>query len=183
MSMTIPAIRRAAFPRRLVSPIIAAALMLTFMLTFMLTVCTPALAEGEEDDEVSTWRRVLGTSLGSINGALVARVATITYERSATLALIYAGAVGGGAAIGYATAGSDAALTTMGILMIPLVVVNVVMPPPNRDLEGGLSLPMAAVEIGGPERFDSNRWLSSVLGAMPRPAPGGAQVVGLSVRF
>ena len=63
------------------------------------------------DDDVSTGRRALGTALGSVDGALVARAFTLNEQRTPRTLIAYGVAVGAGAGIGYATADSDDALS------------------------------------------------------------------------
>jgi hypothetical protein len=160
-------------------------------------MATNLVPPARADDDPTTGERVLGTFLGSIDGALIARAATIRNERTPALALIYAGAVGGGAALGYALAGDEDAMTAMGILLIPLAVLNWVLPPPSHQLDAATDVSgfdrMRACSAGAarPQRLEQayetaagpGWWESALLNLLPRPATGGIKVAPLQARF
>lgn len=143
--------------------------LLFLALAFVLLQGVPAPAAAADDkDDVSTGRRFLGTAAGSIDGALVARAMTLNERRTPMILLAYGVAVGAGAGIGYSLADNDKALTTMGILFIPLLVVNLALPRTNR------------AELGeAPEGW----WAEALLRCAPEPGPGGLRVAPLRLRL
>jgi CheY-like chemotaxis protein len=119
-------------------------------------------------DDVSTARRVLGTALGSVDGALIARAVTLNEERTPVLAGLYLGAVAGGGAIGYAVADSDDALKAMAIAMIPLIVVNIALP--RTSLRAAEEEPVAS-------------WKELAIRCVPAPAADGWRASPIHIRF
>jgi hypothetical protein len=130
----------------------------------------PAAAADDKDD-VSTGRRFLGTAAGSIDGALAARAMTLNERRTPMILLAYGVAVGAGAGIGYSLADNDKALTTMGILFIPLLVVNLALPRTNR------------AELAGMEAGPAAWWEGALVRCAPEPAPGGLRVAPFRLRM
>jgi hypothetical protein len=133
------------------------------------SLLAPNLAATARADDVSDGRRILGTTLGSLDGALLARAVTMREERTPVLAMLYAAAVGGGAVIGYASADSDNALRTMGIVMIPLVILNVALPRANISAAPAQPMPW---------------WGDALLGCTPiRGGADGWRVSPVQIRF
>lgn len=153
----------------------------------------PAAARAGDDDP-STARRILGTTLGSVDGALLARAVTLNEERTWAVSVLYLAAVGGGAGIGYAAAGNDGTLTAMGILLIPLVILNIALPATNRfDAPGApgaarsasaAAAAAAATAAASAARAGAGSWWKrSLLGSVPQPARGGVRVTPLRIGF
>lgn len=152
------------------------------------TLCvTSALSTGlapapaRADDDASTLERSLGVLLGSVDGALIARAATIRQERTPGLALVYAGAIGGGAILGYAVSDHEDALVAMGLVLIPLAVLNWALPPLNQ-LGGEPHARAAGGHLSG-ETLAGDVLRRVALGLIPQPARDGVRIRPLVLRF
>ena len=148
--------------------LVALPLALALALALLQAFPGPAAAATDGGDDVSTGRRLLGTAAGSIDGALAARAMTLNERRTPMILLAYGVAVGAGAGIGYSVADNDKALTTMGILFIPLLVVNLALPRTNR------------AEVG---EAPAAWWMGALARCAPRPGPEGLRMAPVQLRM